>query len=323
MAQIRETKCLSINQIKNILTNWKTLFGATSDEIIFEGKPNFSLENIKKWSLPRLTKFADNYVVHKFTIPKRAPLYIITLETNKFDKINIQACIWFYHLFQDDIYKTQTTRPEIYISPAFVVTPAMYNHVPTNILPCMYRFVPLPEVYCMIGSSRMIFGMTWDYRVLDNEEIKGTREYSILFDSDPIIKVLNAIPGDIIEYKRVLCEGSPYTEYYRRKVINTTTDINIIMPSGICLGKANTSTDDHEDELNDNNDEEGDEDDDENKKQTGGKKHRPNKKTVTFTAVKTNPSTKASVKARPRKAIPVSNERIPIRQRKVTIQLPE
>ena len=237
MAQIRETKCLSKNQIGNIMNNWATIFGASKRTILYEGKPVFSAENIKKWNLPHLTKFAENYTLHKYEFSDNQPsIFILVIETDKFDKINIQASVWFYHFFQDEVYKTQTKRPEIYISPAFVVTPSMYNHVPINILPCMYRFVPLPEVYAMIGSKNTIYSMTWDYRILTDAELEGTREYSQLFDSDPIVKILNAVPGDTIQYKRVLCEGSPYGEYYRRKIINTMTDVHLIAPSGICIG---------------------------------------------------------------------------------------
>lgn len=236
MAQIRVTKCLSPTQITTIMDNWKEVFGASKHEIMFNGKPVFSSENIKKWKLPHLTKFADNYTLHRYDIPNKPSIYIIVLETDKFDKVNLQACIWFYHIFQDTVYKTQSVYPEIYISPAFVVTPAMYNHVPINLVPCMYRFVPLPEVYPMIGSKNMLYSMTWDYKILNKSEITGTREYSILFDSDPIVKILNAVVGDTIQYKRVLCEGSPYGEYYRRTIVNTMRDIHTIAPSGICSG---------------------------------------------------------------------------------------
>lgn len=61
-----------------------------------------------------------------------------------------------------------------------------------------------------------------------------------------MVKVLNAVNGDIIRCRRVLNEGSPYGEYYLRRVTPTTNDVNIINPSGICDGtktKNNTNED--------------------------------------------------------------------------------
>lgn len=236
MAQLRETKCLTTNQIDAIITNWTNILGATSSKVLYRGKPVFSAENIKQWHLPHITKFANNYVLYELTVKDNPKLYIITIETDKFDKVNIQACIWFYHYFDDVVYKTQNSRPEVFICPCFVVTPAMFNHVPINILPCIYRFVPLPEIYPLIGSRNGPWAMTWNYRRLTEEEVQGTRLYSIMLDSDPVVKILNCVPGDTVEHKRVLCEGSPYTEYYRRTVQSTVTDVNAIAPSGICYG---------------------------------------------------------------------------------------
>lgn len=236
MAQLRETKCLTSGQIDTIISNWATVLKATSCTALFKGKPVFSLENIKQWHLPHITKFANNYVLYELKFKNEPNLYIITIETDKFDKVNIQACIWFYHYFDDIVYKTQNARPEVFICPCFVVTAAMFNHVPINILPCIYRFVPLPEIYPSLGSRNGPWAMTWEYRRLSEAEVQGTRSYSIMLDSDPVVKIINGIPGDTIEHKRVLCEGSPYAEYYRRTIQSTVTDINAIAPSGICYG---------------------------------------------------------------------------------------
>ena len=103
-------------------------------------------------------------------------------------------------------------------------------------MPCLYRFVSLAEMYPMIGSKEGIFGLTYDYKIVPYEVAYNGRAYPIIFDYDVIVKILNAIPGDIICCKRVLNEGSPYGEYYIRKVTSTASDINIINPSGICYG---------------------------------------------------------------------------------------
>lgn len=240
MAQIRETRCLTKAQINTVLDNWSDILGITDRKVLFEGKPNFSAENVKLYKIPHLTKFADNYTLYECHRKNNSNIYIITFETDKFDKVNLQACIWFYHIFEDKVYKTQETYPEVFICPAYVITSAMQLHVPINIVPCMYRFVPLPEIYPMVGSKNQLYSMTYDYKILPKDEIPNNRQYSILFDNDPLIKVLNALPGDIIQYKRILCEGCPYAEYYRREVVSTVEDINSISKSGICFGKVVT-----------------------------------------------------------------------------------
>lgn len=253
MSQLQETRCLTKEQIEITLSNWFKVLGVTSHEKIADGKPVFSKENEEKWNLPHITKFADNYTVYRCKagkppsyipstehteniIKQPETLFIITLETDKFDKLNISACIWYYHLFEKELDKN-VERPQVFICPAFVITDAMTLHVPINILPCLYRFVSLCEMYPMIGSKNGLFGMSYDYKIIKCDEPCNGRKYSIIYDYDVMSKILNALPGDIIECKRILFEGTPYCEYYRREVINTATDINIIAPSGICLGK--------------------------------------------------------------------------------------
>lgn len=256
MSQLQETRCLTKEQIQTTLLNWFSILGVKSHEKLFEGKPNFSKENIDKYNLPHITKFANNYVLYKCTagelpkyidkseaedlqeeiITQPKTLYIITIETNKFDKLNISACIWFYHMFEKELDR-KLERPQVFICPTFVITDAMTLHIPINVLPCLYRFVSLCEMYPMIGSKNGLFGLTFDYKLIKYKPPCNGRKYSIVYDYDVMTKVLNALPGDIIECKRVLFEGTPYGEYYRREVINTANDINIISPSGICYGK--------------------------------------------------------------------------------------
>lgn len=238
MSQAQETKCLSKKQIETTLKNWFDILGITKYEILSQGKPVFSKENEEKWKLQHITKFADNYTLYRGDGNEVGPMFFIIIETNKFDKLNISACSWYYHIFENEIKNDpKYKRPQVYICPAFVVTDTMLLHVPINVLPCLYRFVSLCELYPMIGSSEGLYGLSYDYTLIKDSAMPyNGRSYSIIYDRDPIVKILNALPGDVIQYKRVLSEGSPYGEYYRREVVSTTNDINIISPSGICMG---------------------------------------------------------------------------------------
>ena len=88
----------------------------------------------------------------------------------------------------------------------------------------------------MIGSKDGLFGMSYDYKIIPYEKTYNGREYPVIFDYDVMVKVLNALNGDLICCKRILSEGSPYGEYYIRRVESTASDVGIINPSGICEG---------------------------------------------------------------------------------------
>lgn len=239
MSQAQEVRCLNKEQIDTTLKNLCGIMSLTNLKKIFEGKPVFSKELEQKYKLAHITKFADNYTVYEaqHTGSDKYFMYFIILEATKFDKLNVTACSWFYHLFENNIdMHGHNGRPQVYISPAYVVTETMFLHIPMNILPCLYRFASLTEMYPMIGSKNGLYGLSYDYKIIPYEDLYNGRSYSLIFDSDVIVKILNAVVGDLICCKRILCEGSPYGEYYLRQVAATASDANIIDPSGICDG---------------------------------------------------------------------------------------
>ena len=245
MSQAQEIRCLTKEQIETVMKNWCKILNLSNLKTIFTGKPVFSKHNEELYGLPHITKFADNYTVYEALCNGNGSsndsgaynMYFIVLEADKFDKLNVSACCWFYHLFEDKINKNGINgRPQVYICPAYVITDTMFLHVPVNIIPCLYRFASLAEMYPMIGSKEGLFGMTYDYKIIPFEPAYNGRIYPTIFDYDVIVKILNAVDGDIIQCKRVLSEGSPYGEYYFRRVMSTVSEINIINPSGLCNG---------------------------------------------------------------------------------------
>lgn len=248
MSQSQEIRCLTKEQIDTTMNNLCSILNMNKPTVIFSGKPVYSKQNEELYHLTHITKFADNYTVYETESKqsvngKKYNMYFIVLEADKFDKLNISACAWFYHLFEDKINKNGIDgRPQVYISPAYVITDTMFLHVPMNIIPCLYRFVSLAEMYPMIGSKEGLFGMTYEYKIIPYEKPYNGREYATIFDYDVIVKILNALNGDLICCKRVLNEGSPYGEFYIRRVVSTASDINIINPSGICEGGSAETT---------------------------------------------------------------------------------
>lgn len=233
MSQAQEVICLTTEQIDTVINNMFTILKLSNKKEIFRGKPVFSRENEEKYKLPHITKFANNYVVYEGKLESDAYMYIITIEADKFDKLNISACSWFYHLFEQNIDKS-SLRPQVYICPAFVVTDTMLLHLPLNVIPCAYRFMSLAEAYPLIGSKNHLYGLTFDYKIVPYEESYNKRKYPIIFNSDIIVKILNALDGELIMCRRIMYDTSPYGEYTIRQVQSTMTDINVIDLSGIC-----------------------------------------------------------------------------------------
>lgn len=242
MSQAQEICCLTKSQIETVMKNWFKILHVKKSSILSSGKPVFSKANEEKYNLAHITKFAEHYTLYECETysadsekecDDNSFLYFIVIEATKFDKLFITACSWYYHLCEK--INKKTNRPQVFICPAHVVTDAMLLHIPNDILPCMYRFVSLCELYPLLGSTEMMFGLAFDYKIVNVDPITyNKRSYSIIYDSDVVVKMLNALPGEIIEYRRIIFEGSPYGEYYRREVVSTMNDVNSISPSGIC-----------------------------------------------------------------------------------------
>ena len=249
MAQAEETRCLTKEQIKTTMDNYIKINKLEDVKIIDSGKPVFSRETEAKYNIPHITMFADNYTVYqtKATDPisnNKYNLYIIILEATKFNKLFVSATIFFYkkHIEGNIDPNGFNGRPQVILAPAFRVTEQMTSHIPINVLPCLYRFVSIVDFYPMIGSKNGLFGLSRDYEIIPFEPLYNGREYPIMFDSDPMAKLLNAIPNDIIKCKICRAEGfSVYDEYYFRRVESTNNDVGVIAPSGICEGNIQTA----------------------------------------------------------------------------------
>lgn len=244
MAQAEETRCLSKEQIKTTMDNYIKINKLKNVKIVDQGKPVFSKENEAKYNMPHITMFADNYTVYSTvaTDPrtnKEYNLFIIIIEATKFNKLFISASIYFYRKCIEANINPDgfNGRPQVILAPAFRVTDQMTSHIPINILPCLYRFVSIVDFYPMIGSKNGLFGLSRDYEVIPYKEMYNGRDYAIIYDYDPMAKLLNTLPNDVIKAKICRAEGfSVYDEWYFRKVESTNNDVGTIAPSGICEG---------------------------------------------------------------------------------------
>ena len=250
MAQAEETRCLNKEQIKTVMDNYAKINNLKDFTVIDTGKPTFSKETEAKYKIPHITMFGDCYTVYKSTATdpitgKPYALFIIVIEATKFNKLFVSATIFYYKKWIEGHIDINgfNGRPQVILAPAFRVTEQMTSHIPINVLPCLYRFVSIVDFYPMIGSKTGLFGLSRDYSVIPYEPLYNGREYPVIFDYDPIAKMLNTIPGDVIKSKICRAEGfNVYDEWYFRRVVNTNNDIGVISPSGICEGNKAASS---------------------------------------------------------------------------------
>jgi hypothetical protein len=235
--QAQSIICLNKDQIKIVLKNWFEVLELTNVKILKnEHNPEFSQENIKKYNLPHITKFADNYQLIQTENKDGIKHYFFIIEATKFDKLYLSAIVGYWYLISEDVLNSykNTSHPIVFVCPAYVITESMHLHIPVNLLPCLYRFVSLCEIYPRLGSVET-FGLAYDLKLLPKETKSVTGyDYAEILDTDVDVKIVNGLSGEVIRVKRVLFEGSPYSEYYYRRIINTNINIHGVNPNGIC-----------------------------------------------------------------------------------------
>jgi hypothetical protein len=210
-------------QTDAVLKNWWRLLNIKEVVCIFNGKPNFSDYNINKFRIPRYTRFATRYTVFHCKGNDYGDLFFIVIDTNHFDKIEISICSWFDHMFEPYIVPGNYTRPQIFICTLSELTTNNYEKIPDYLFIGPYRIVSLWDMYSVIGSMTGRTGYTYGYKLFTDLPLEyNGRDYAGITNYDPMCKILNAIPSDVIEYKRIINECSPYVETMRRRVLNVS-----------------------------------------------------------------------------------------------------
>lgn len=239
MTQIIEIKQLNDEQVETTLNNLCELRKLKKPEKIFEGKPTFDKETIETYKIPNITKFANNYKVYIAESKKDSCLdtneLFVLIFTDKFDKLHLSAIISLYYTLDFAKYVNVKSKiPHITIMPAYVVTQNMFTHVPKDIIPANYRFFSLASIYPLLGSKTMPYGFCFDYEIFEYEKTYNNKEYISINDSDPIIKAINGISGELLKCTRMLNDITPYYDVQIRLIISSKTEINVIDSSGIC-----------------------------------------------------------------------------------------
>jgi hypothetical protein len=256
---------LNKDQVDTVIHHLAEIRHLTKITKIFEGKPNYGqsdIENLKKllpqdFDFVKITKFADLYTIYVLSDPKPTPNtkdilnynpdakvlnlnkrneILIVLDTDKFDKQHYLGILglWpkFYKYLEEN---SDDVLCPVTITSTNIITQAIGKHfINTAILPCTYRLFSLCEVYPLIGSKNVLWsGMNYDFELLEYEPLYNKGKYSIIYDNDPVVKIMNATKDQLIICKQINNEISPYSEYSIRQVKQQLNDIESLDVSGL------------------------------------------------------------------------------------------
>lgn len=256
---------LNKDQVDIVISHLAEIRHLTKITKIFEGKPNYGqsdIDNLKKLLPPdfdfvKITKFADSYTIYVLSDPKPTPNtkdilnynpdakvlnlnkrneILIVLDTDKFDKQHYLGILglWpkFYKYLEEN---SDDVLCPVTITSTNIITQAIGKHfINTAILPCTYRLFSLCEVYPLIGSKNVLWsGMNYDFELLEYEPLYNKGKYSIIYDNDPVVKIMNATKDQLIICKQINNEISPYSEYCIRQVKQQLNDIESLDVSGL------------------------------------------------------------------------------------------
>ena len=214
--------------------------GLDAPQLISSSKPKYSQDLCKKYDIPFITKFADKYLSFMATRngknDVRTNEAFVVVFANKVDVYNLIACAAIYYEHFLGKIDNSAKHPHFNIMPAFTVSEALRSHYKDDILPdCNYRIFSLTELYPIIGSKNMPFKLTYNYKVHPFQETHNGKEYVKIFDDDPIVKLLNALPGELITCNALSYDDAIFSQTLIRQVEEKQTNIHKIAPSGVCI----------------------------------------------------------------------------------------
>lgn len=214
---MKETICLTNEQVINNLNNLTKILKLPKLEKIYEGKPKV------------VSKLANNYELYEC----KNEFYFIVVYADNFNIQYFQACK-FFETMMGDFVKT-VDRPKIYLCSAFTISKTNLKSLTMNIMSVPFRFVLLTQLHPLIGSKDFLHAHIVSYELLDTKENAfNNKDFPIILDSDPAVKLVNALPGELIRYKEIIADNSkPYTQYKIRRVHSTRSSIKEIDSSGI------------------------------------------------------------------------------------------
>lgn len=195
---------------------------------VFSGAVKPSEKESVQYNLANVKERAEKYELYEC----ENQFYFIILYSHKFEAQHFIACDWFNHLLKPFV-RDDVTRPYVYLCYAHLIKPKQYDSIPLGLLDCPYRLVSLPQMHPITGSDSLSYAS--EYELLDTKDKAfNDRDYTTIFDSDPAVKLVNALPGELIRAKLIYNDkGDIYTTYKIRRVVSTRSTLGYFVESGL------------------------------------------------------------------------------------------
>ena len=225
--------CLNESQVETNLNNICKLMRLKGNlKKLFSGELNIKKDDITKYHLNDISpkNKANSYSFYE--VPNE--FYFIVIYGEDFRPEHFLACDWFNHLI-NDFARKDVERPLVYLCCAYELQQAKFDKIPIGLLDCPYRLVSLTQLHRITGSPNGLEGFVIDYKLLKGEKAISfnNKSYPYITNEDPVVKIVNALPGELIRAKQVYDDGCVYTEYKIRVVKPSKTTLGQFDASGI------------------------------------------------------------------------------------------
>lgn len=217
---VKETICLTHEQVLNNLNNLSQIMKLPKLELKYEGK-------LKEYKTT--LKLAECYELYEC----KNEFYFIVVYASNFNIQYFQACSYFEKMFHESVKTPE--RPKIYLCSAFTISKTNLKSLSMDILSVPFRFILIPSIHPLTGSKSLLQAHIMSYELLKTKDVAfNGKDFPLIMDSDPAVKLVNALPGELIRYKEVILDnGKPYTQYKIRRVVKTKSSIKEISNSGL------------------------------------------------------------------------------------------
>ena len=221
--------CLTHEQVKTNITNVATIMKLPKPELKFQGELKISKDDIARYNLSGIDASAECYELWEC----KDQFYFIVVYAHSVEIKYFVACEWFNHLFKNFVYDVD--RPKVYLCSAFTIDKTKYSKITTGLLKCPYRFVIIPKIHPLTGSINGLNGFISQDELLETKDRAfNNRDYSEILASDPAVKIVNALPGELIRVKYIASDaGNVFSAYKIRRVTSTRTRLGYFDGSGL------------------------------------------------------------------------------------------
>lgn len=252
-------------QIETVVHNLASVRHLTKVEKIYDGKAIKSVESkdvIEKYNLRNLelNQQADRYIVYilsdvedvnkseiiKYNTSIKPKNYkkrneaVIVIQDESFNKQHFLALPKLFYKIEPYVMDFAKKNPKdciITIMTTYSISEKVSTHLDEHTFPINYRVISIINAYPMLGSKQGIkkFGFTRNYEVCEFQPYENNKRYAMVYDDDIMVKILNAMEGDLIACQVLINDSSPYYEWQIRQVYSIVHGNNLSDTSGLFI----------------------------------------------------------------------------------------